>query len=137
MTGWAKVDPDYTPYRGSRRPVIRGSMTPVREDSRSETDESRQPYHSSLVAQISRELARYDLACSDERELFASLETGTPQWYDVEKARSVCRQCSWTEHCRELGDAVEASEGVWGGFTANELRKLRLANARRRPRPTD
>ena len=42
----------------------------------------------------------------------------------VEAARRICANCPVKEPCLEYALATREKEGVWGGFTARERRRL-------------
>jgi WhiB family transcriptional regulator, redox-sensing transcriptional regulator len=43
---------------------------------------------------------------------------------DVEAAKRVCAQCAVSEACLEHALAVREKEGVWGGCTERERRRI-------------
>lgn len=43
---------------------------------------------------------------------------------DAEAAKAVCGQCAVRETCLEHALAVREKEGVWGGCTARERRRI-------------
>ena len=73
-----------------------------------------------------------DAACIDEDpELFFPVGNGGTAAYDrhVGEARAVCAKCSVRRTC--LAYAITANvEGIWGGTTDNERRRVRRREAR-------
>lgn len=48
-------------------------------------------------------------------------------WFSAstQKAKALCRQCPVRKECFDLALAIEPNSGVWAGFTAKEIRKMR------------
>jgi WhiB family transcriptional regulator, redox-sensing transcriptional regulator len=45
----------------------------------------------------------------------------------IEAAKSVCRRCAVRLHCLEFALATNQQDGVWGGASEDERRRLRPA----------
>lgn len=45
-------------------------------------------------------------------------------------AKRLCRTCSFEAECLELGMATPLPDGIWGGLTTNERRRLRRQRRR-------
>jgi WhiB family transcriptional regulator, redox-sensing transcriptional regulator len=85
-----------------------------------------------------------DFAWRDEAGCrFADLELFFPSGpsgqalEETQAAKAICSTCQVKEQCLRFALETNQEDGIWGGTTATERRKLRrtwLAN-RRRPRP--
>ena len=66
---------------------------------------------------------RNDAACSgaDDEFFFPVAEEGPM----VERAKSICAACPVLEECLQYALATNQTEGVWGGMTGSERRRLR------------
>lgn len=51
---------------------------------------------------------------------------------DATEAKAVCRGCPVREPCLEFALITNQTEGVWGGATDRELRRLRRSRAAER-----
>lgn len=67
---------------------------------------------------------RSEAACrSVDPEVFFPNEGGQSPSLDLALARAVCSKCPVSGECADLALRLKVSDGVWGGFTASELRR--------------
>lgn len=73
-------------------------------------------------------------ACRDEDpELFFPTATSGPEYErQVRLAKAVCERCDVRRQCLEDAIRRQVRDGIWGGMTDVERRRLVLANAGRR-----
>lgn len=67
---------------------------------------------------------------SEDPELFFPVGTTGPAAVQIERAKSVCMQCSVRGDCLEWAMATGQEAGVWGGLSEEERRALRRARRR-------
>lgn len=78
---------------------------------------------------------RFRAACGDEpnKELWFPVGTSGPAMRQTAEAKTVCRRCPVITEC--LTWALETGqEGVWGGMSEEERRRIRKSNAKTRAR---
>jgi WhiB family redox-sensing transcriptional regulator len=67
-------------------------------------------------------------ACRNtEPDLFFPIGTTGPALEQIEAAKRVCRTCEVINPCLEFALATNQENGVWGGTSEEERRKLRKA----------
>jgi WhiB family redox-sensing transcriptional regulator len=78
-------------------------------------------------------------ACLDEDpELFFPMGTTRPALCQIEEAKAVCARCPVRAECLQLAIELGVKDGVWGGYTADEIvfmdkqARRRALRARRR-----
>ena len=66
-------------------------------------------------------------ACVDEDpELFFPVGGAGDAEAKAEQARAVCRRCDVSAWCLQLALKVGAEDGVWGGTTPQERKRVRI-----------
>jgi WhiB family redox-sensing transcriptional regulator len=75
---------------------------------------------------------RLDASCRsvDPEVFFPSERSQTPE-YDLAVASSVCGKCPVAEQCADLAQRLKVTHGVWGGRTADQLRRMSVTSSRR------
>ncbi|MFQ5516660.1 MAG: WhiB family transcriptional regulator [Acidimicrobiia bacterium] len=69
-----------------------------------------------------RELA----ACRDtDADLFFPIGTTGPAIRQIDKAVSICEQCSVREECLMYALETNQEAGIWGGYPEDDRRRLR------------
>ncbi|MGV9255300.1 WhiB family transcriptional regulator [Streptomyces sp. NPDC003697] len=64
-------------------------------------------------------------ACrSEDPELFFPLGDGGLSLRQTEQARAVCRRCPVLRECRAFALRNRERDGIWGGMTATERRRV-------------
>jgi WhiB family redox-sensing transcriptional regulator len=77
---------------------------------------------------------RHHAACRTEElpDLFFPKSDRGDGWQAViEEAKAVCRRCPVTDRCLAWALANNIEDGVWGGLTEQERRRLRRNHTRR------
>lgn len=68
---------------------------------------------------------REDAACHHvDPELFFPVERGHGAAYELELARSVCARCPVRSECMLAALELRVTDGIWGGLTVAELRRV-------------
>jgi WhiB family redox-sensing transcriptional regulator len=68
---------------------------------------------------------RHSASCRDEDpELFLPIGTTGPALAQIAEAKAVCARCPAREACLTWA-LKHATDGIWGGLTADERRALR------------
>lgn len=68
---------------------------------------------------------RNQAACRDtDPDLFFPVGTTGPAIEQIENAKAVCRQCDVQTACLEYALAAREDDGIWGGLTEEERRKI-------------
>lgn len=60
-------------------------------------------------------------------DLFFPADKHGAAGYEEAAARAVCRRCTVSAQCVAWARTIGATDGIWGGFTAAELRAGRTA----------
>ncbi|GAA3664178.1 WhiB family transcriptional regulator [Nocardioides ginsengisoli] len=68
----------------------------------------------------------------EDPDLFFPTGTSESARTQLEEARRICQQCAVRRPCLDLALATESQDGMWGGTTPNERRRLRRG-MRRQP----
>lgn len=72
-------------------------------------------------------------ACMDEdTALFFPIGVTGPALDQTEQARAICRQCPVITSCLEWALETNQQDGVWGGLSEDERRRLRRVRCRGR-----
>lgn len=61
----------------------------------------------------------------EDPDLFFPSGTSQPARTQLEEARRICQVCPVRAPCLELAIATEERNGMWGGTTPNERRRMR------------
>lgn len=69
---------------------------------------------------------------ADPALFFPSAQSGARQDRQVAAAKELCRECPIRRPCLTRALEVSEGEGIWGGFTGPERRRLRVHAARLR-----
>ncbi|WP_172387707.1 WhiB family transcriptional regulator [Streptomyces sp. MNP-20] len=78
---------------------------------------------------------RHNAVCREEDpELFFPIGTTGPALLQIEEAQAVCRRCPVIGQCLQWALESGAEDGVWGGLSEDERRRLKRRAARRRAR---
>lgn len=64
-------------------------------------------------------------------ELFFPTERGPGAAYDLELARAVCSRCPVRSECIVAALELRVTDGIWGGFTVAELKRVTTLPRRR------
>ncbi|MGH8903996.1 MAG: WhiB family transcriptional regulator [Egibacteraceae bacterium] len=76
---------------------------------------------------------RHRAAClGTDPERFFPLGTTGAALEQIEQAKAICRQCPVITQCLDWALDTGQSDGIWGGRTEDELRRLRRALQRTR-----
>lgn len=68
---------------------------------------------------------RYEAACREEDpELFFPVSGSGPGRAQTGEAKAVCLRCPVTAHCLEWALAAGRLDGIWGGTTEEERRRI-------------
>lgn len=90
----------------------------------------KEPHHESFDRDNWREYA----ACRNtDPDLFFPTGTSGPALEQIEQAKAVCRTCMVQTICLEYALETNQDDGVWGGTSEEERRKLRRQWLRSRP----
>lgn len=76
---------------------------------------------------------RQRAACSRENlpdQWFPKNDTGTGWEAVIDQAKAVCRRCPATTQCLTWALEHNITDGIWGGYTERERRRLQRANTR-------
>lgn len=78
-----------------------------------------------------REIDWTAAACRDtDPELFFPVGEGEHAQRQIDQAKIVCARCRLTTQCLDWAIASGVTEGVWGGHTEQERRRLRGSHPR-------
>ncbi|MGH8901211.1 MAG: WhiB family transcriptional regulator [Egibacteraceae bacterium] len=81
-------------------------------------------------------LWRNRAAClGEDPEMFFPIGTTGPALEQTKTAKAVCRQCPVATKCLEWALATGQTNGVWGGLSEEERRKLRPGRRRGQTAP--
>ena len=69
---------------------------------------------------------------NEDPELFFPVGNTGPALKQIEKAKSICRQCTVSGQCLEYAIRENQDTGVWGGRSEDERRSLKRRYARAR-----
>lgn len=69
---------------------------------------------------------------NEDPELFFPVGNTGPALEQIEKAKSICRQCTVSAQCLEYAIRESQDTGVWGGLSEDERRSLKRRYARAR-----
>ena len=69
---------------------------------------------------------------NEDPELFFPVGNTGPALEQIEKAKSICRQCNVSAQCLEYASRENQDTGVWGGLSEDERRSLKRRYARAR-----
>ena len=69
---------------------------------------------------------------NEDPELFFPVGNTGPAVEQIEKAKSVCRECAVTNLCLEYAIKENQDTGVWGGMSEDERKSLKRKYARAR-----
>lgn len=89
-----------------------------------------------LIAALARDVARLpEAAAGDWRERGLCLAASPNLFFPsrgepAEPAKLICAACPVTPQCREEGLRRSAEEGIWGGLTRDERKRVRAARRR-------
>lgn len=64
-------------------------------------------------------------------DLFFPIGTGGPALAQIERAKAICRTCPVIAECLAAALAHGEDDGIWGGLTPDERRRLRQSRRRR------
>lgn len=74
---------------------------------------------------------RLEAACrSVDPDLFFPLGRTGPAVDHIEAAKAVCRQCRVRGHCLDFALTTHQDDGIWGGTSEEERRRLRKTRGR-------
>ncbi|MBB2894627.1 WhiB family transcriptional regulator [Flexivirga oryzae] len=75
---------------------------------------------------------RRNAACRGlNSDLFFPVGTTGPALAQTERAKAICRTCPVAAQCLEAALAHGEDDGIWGGMTPEERRRLRYLRRRR------
>lgn len=72
------------------------------------------------------------LCTQEDPELFFPVGTGPEAIEQTRRAKTICERCPVREPCLEYAIATRQQNGVWGGQSEEELRRLIRRQARAR-----
>ncbi|MDX2646690.1 WhiB family transcriptional regulator [Streptomyces sp. NPDC001902] len=68
---------------------------------------------------------RYDAACREEDpELFFPISGSGPGMAQIQEAKAVCLRCPVTAQCLRSALSAGRLDGIWGGTTEDERRRM-------------
>ena len=71
---------------------------------------------------------RANAACRDsDPDLFFPIGTTGPALEQIAKAKAICGECEVQTECLEFALETNQDQGVWGGTSEEERRKIRRA----------
>jgi hypothetical protein len=71
--------------------------------------------------------------CHGLTDLFFPLRGVPPQ--RIAKALAICAECPYKERCRETAIERNEKDGIWGGTTVSQRRRIRAERLRARQAP--
>ena len=69
---------------------------------------------------------------NEDPELFFPVGNTGPALDQIERAKTICRQCDVSAQCLEYAIQENQDTGVWGGLSEDERRSLKRRYARAR-----
>ncbi|MEW2302068.1 WhiB family transcriptional regulator [Streptomyces sp. NPDC006655] len=73
---------------------------------------------------------RHLSACKgEETDLFFPVGESGPAQHQAEEAKSYCRRCPVERQCLQFALELSITDGIWGGLTEKERRKLQRKRA--------
>ncbi|MFF7780408.1 WhiB family transcriptional regulator [Streptomyces tanashiensis] len=78
---------------------------------------------------------RHNAVCREEDpELFFPIGNTSPALLQIKEAKAVCCRCPVMEQCLQWALEAGQDDGVWGGLSEDERRRMKRRAARQRSR---